>query len=536
MSEAFDPYRKWLGIPPSQQPPHHYRLLGIELYESDVEVIDTAAGQRMSYLQELAGGQYVKESQKLLNEVSAARRLLLDKKRKAEYDAELKAKLAATSAPTPPPISQPNVPAMPFIQPAADGEAEETITLNISEATAKLKKRDVTPGVKAPAVKTPAGKTSAKGPAAKVSEGADRLDGKPAAPRTPKPRKSINVPAVVLAFVVILGVGVYLVRSRTAPVVDDEVHAVAPMVAHPSDDDYADRLRQMQKEEQAILESLNKKAGSKNDKDIFSATTKATSGGTRATTPPASASVALPTGTPAKSIFDLPPSSSLSAAAPQATGSAGAPAATATGTKKSWAEIRAEQAAKKAQEQAAAKAEALKNQEEVKEAMSLFSVSGAADRINAPKATATGSAAKPASAPSATPSATQNAKTDAKKTDGKSVDKKSAGDKDEKKVAPTSTEESKSKADDSKAKSSDEVKAKSNEDAKDAAATQPTAAEPVAKGSATSEPKSDQALKSINQNTASGDAAKSSATDGDGPKSTATGTASKPAADPDAKP
>ena len=27
---AFDPYHKWLGIPPKQQPPDHYRLLGVE--------------------------------------------------------------------------------------------------------------------------------------------------------------------------------------------------------------------------------------------------------------------------------------------------------------------------------------------------------------------------------------------------------------------------------------------------------------------------------------------------------------------------
>jgi hypothetical protein len=32
MAADFDPYHKWLGIPPPQQPPHHYRLLGIDLY------------------------------------------------------------------------------------------------------------------------------------------------------------------------------------------------------------------------------------------------------------------------------------------------------------------------------------------------------------------------------------------------------------------------------------------------------------------------------------------------------------------------
>jgi hypothetical protein len=26
---GFDPYHVWLGIPPHEQPPNHYRLLGI---------------------------------------------------------------------------------------------------------------------------------------------------------------------------------------------------------------------------------------------------------------------------------------------------------------------------------------------------------------------------------------------------------------------------------------------------------------------------------------------------------------------------
>ncbi len=89
----FDPYHKWLGIPKSEQPPNHYRLLGIALFESDVEVIDAAANQRMSYLQEVAVGPHMDLSQKLLNEISAARRCLLDPKKKAEYDARLREEL-----------------------------------------------------------------------------------------------------------------------------------------------------------------------------------------------------------------------------------------------------------------------------------------------------------------------------------------------------------------------------------------------------------------------------------------------------------
>ena len=36
----FDPYRKWLGIPPKDQPPNHYRLLGLELFETDPDTQD----------------------------------------------------------------------------------------------------------------------------------------------------------------------------------------------------------------------------------------------------------------------------------------------------------------------------------------------------------------------------------------------------------------------------------------------------------------------------------------------------------------
>ena len=43
MSERFDPYYTWLGIPPPQQPPHHYRLLGVELFEGSPDVIERAA-------------------------------------------------------------------------------------------------------------------------------------------------------------------------------------------------------------------------------------------------------------------------------------------------------------------------------------------------------------------------------------------------------------------------------------------------------------------------------------------------------------
>ncbi len=89
MSDSFDPYHKWLGIPPHEQPPSHYRLLGVAAFEADADVIDAAANQRMAYLQDMAVGPQVEHSQRLLNEISAARRCLLNPEAKTAYDAQL---------------------------------------------------------------------------------------------------------------------------------------------------------------------------------------------------------------------------------------------------------------------------------------------------------------------------------------------------------------------------------------------------------------------------------------------------------------
>jgi hypothetical protein len=92
---GFDPYRKWLGIPAKDLPPNHYRLLGIELFESDADVIEHAADQRMAHLRSLQTGKHGALSQRILNEIAAAQVCLLNAKSRAAYDAQLRAKLTA---------------------------------------------------------------------------------------------------------------------------------------------------------------------------------------------------------------------------------------------------------------------------------------------------------------------------------------------------------------------------------------------------------------------------------------------------------
>jgi hypothetical protein len=111
MPEAFDPYLHWLGIRDPRRPPDHYRLLGVELFESDPEVLANAADRQMSHVRTFQTGRHSAESQQLLNELAAAKVCLLNAKLKAAYDAELRAKLPpreiAPPMPPPPPPPPP---------------------------------------------------------------------------------------------------------------------------------------------------------------------------------------------------------------------------------------------------------------------------------------------------------------------------------------------------------------------------------------------------------------------------------------------
>ena len=91
----FDPYRKWLGILPKDQPPNHYRLLSLELFEADLDVIEGAADQRMGFVRQYQSGEYAADAARILNELATARLCLLKPSTKAAYDEKLRKQLAA---------------------------------------------------------------------------------------------------------------------------------------------------------------------------------------------------------------------------------------------------------------------------------------------------------------------------------------------------------------------------------------------------------------------------------------------------------
>lgn len=102
MSTGFDPLYEWLGIPPDEQPPHCYRLLGLHIFEDNVHVIEHAADRHTVYLRTLLTGPHAAVAQELLNQVSTAKAWLLTAENKAQYDAWLKQQLGASAPPVPP--------------------------------------------------------------------------------------------------------------------------------------------------------------------------------------------------------------------------------------------------------------------------------------------------------------------------------------------------------------------------------------------------------------------------------------------------
>lgn len=121
MSDSFDPYYKWLGIPPTEQPANHYRMLGLPPFESDLDVIENAADQRMAHVRKFQAGKNGALSQKVLNELSSVRVCLLNPEKKAAYDAKLKLERnGPVATPAPARETRPATPQQPVTPAAAN--------------------------------------------------------------------------------------------------------------------------------------------------------------------------------------------------------------------------------------------------------------------------------------------------------------------------------------------------------------------------------------------------------------------------------
>ncbi|MBI2477278.1 MAG: WD40 repeat domain-containing protein, partial [Planctomycetia bacterium] len=102
MADSVDPYYKWLGIRDPERPPNHYRFLGLDPFEDDSDVIEDAAQRQIAHVRTYQLGHHSKLSQRILNELAAAKLCLLDPVAKAAYDEALREKInGGTTVPTP---------------------------------------------------------------------------------------------------------------------------------------------------------------------------------------------------------------------------------------------------------------------------------------------------------------------------------------------------------------------------------------------------------------------------------------------------
>lgn len=96
---AFNPYSDWLGIPHSDKPPNCYQLLAIPMFEADPRTIEAALECCIAKVKSHANWSNAGEADHFLQELRAARDLLLNPDRKAAYDMVLECDFSESDAP-----------------------------------------------------------------------------------------------------------------------------------------------------------------------------------------------------------------------------------------------------------------------------------------------------------------------------------------------------------------------------------------------------------------------------------------------------
>ena len=139
MSAAFDPYVHWLAIRDPQRPPNHYRLLGLDQFESDSYVIASAADRQIAHIRKFLTGRHPRACRKVLGELNQAKACLLNVEKKKQYDARLRQALAvqpdaSRTAPAKPSIAE----AQRAILAASTAVAADAVQPNQSQSQSNL--------------------------------------------------------------------------------------------------------------------------------------------------------------------------------------------------------------------------------------------------------------------------------------------------------------------------------------------------------------------------------------------------------------
>jgi hypothetical protein len=113
----------WLGLPPGEWPPDHYRLLGLEVGEDNAELIEQRVHERLDTVRRYQM-MHPEQATEAMNRLAQAFVCLTDPSAKKTYDVQLGIVVAAPAAAAPPPqaetldwLSNPPPIALPFDKP-----------------------------------------------------------------------------------------------------------------------------------------------------------------------------------------------------------------------------------------------------------------------------------------------------------------------------------------------------------------------------------------------------------------------------------
>ena len=96
--DTFNPYVEWLGIERVACPPDYYALLGIKRFESEKQIVATAAGAQLAKVRAVRPGGRLAEWQRVIDELGAAKNCLCDPAAKTAYDKALRERPVASGS------------------------------------------------------------------------------------------------------------------------------------------------------------------------------------------------------------------------------------------------------------------------------------------------------------------------------------------------------------------------------------------------------------------------------------------------------
>ena len=97
--KKIDVYKDWLKIEAANRPLNYYQILKLRPFEDDIATIRKHYRELNAYIRKYATGEFIEESQALLNEFAKAMLCLTDQERKAEYDFKLGRKTKESEGP-----------------------------------------------------------------------------------------------------------------------------------------------------------------------------------------------------------------------------------------------------------------------------------------------------------------------------------------------------------------------------------------------------------------------------------------------------